>query len=219
MALPALVGKKMVCFGDSITWYDGNNFLDAAKEEWRGKQAIGYESYLREALGGIVDNQGVSGNTSGQIMERVQAFDFSGYEAVTIFCGVNDWNKGRAAGTVAEIGGSFDTSTFAGAYQSMIEDIFERAPKIKMGLILPYKVWKNKTQILDDSYIDVSIEIAKLYSIPYFNLYDESGVNIVNRDTLFVDNPETGNSHFHLNNDGYALISPKIVDFVESIVG
>lgn len=218
VSLPALVGKKMVCFGDSITYYDGHEFDAATKPEWQGKTAYGYESYLRQAFGGIVENQGIGGQRTDQIANRSKSFNYDGYEAVTFYCGVNDWNQKRTVGQVQAIGSSFDTNTFAGAYQSMIEDVLNRFPTIKVGIILPYKVWKQNV-VLTKTYIDQTVQLAQLYALPYLDLYGCSGINELNRDALFVDDKSRENKHFHVNNHGYAMIGPKVVQFVEKLIG
>lgn len=41
-------GKTIYTFGDSITWYDGNNYFEIHKEY--GKKAIGYQTHMRNEL-------------------------------------------------------------------------------------------------------------------------------------------------------------------------
>ncbi|ARV03968.1 SGNH/GDSL hydrolase family protein [Enterococcus faecalis] len=219
VSLPALVGKKMVCFGDSITYYDSHAMPSTVLKEWAGVVMQGYETYLRNALGGTVENQGIAGNTTAQIAARSKAFDFTGYEMVTFYAGVNDFSLNIPVGQVVEIGGSFDLQTMAGNYQSMIEDVVTRFPKLKVGIILPYQVWKNSGTQMPETYINVTKEIAKLYAIPYIDLYNESGINKITRSALFVDNVAAGQNQYHVNNHGYDLIGTKITTFVKGILG
>ena len=219
VSLPVLVGKKMVCFGDSITYYDSHAMPSTVLKEWAGVVMQGYETYLRNALGGTVENQGIAGNTTAQIAARSKAFDFTGYEMVTFYTGVNDFNGNIPVGQIAEIGGTFDLKTMAGNYQSMIEDVVTRFPKMKIGIILPYQVWNRSGVPMPETYINVTKEIAKLYAIPYIDLYNESGINKITRSALFVDNVAAGQNQYHVNNYGYNLIGTKITTFVKGILG
>ena len=36
-------GKTIAFFGDSRTWYDGQNYISTTKSEWRGKKCRGYQ--------------------------------------------------------------------------------------------------------------------------------------------------------------------------------
>ena len=119
-----------------------------------------------------------------------------------------------------EIGGDFNRYTLIGAYQAMIEDILTRSPQTKIGIIVPYKVWNTQVGgLMPRTYIDGIMNVAKLYSIPYLNLYDEAQLNELNRDYYFVDDQAQVPYYYHLNNKGYELISRKIVHFVDSIMG
>ena len=243
-----LFGKKIVTFGDSITWYDHQLFVD--KTTMPNTRAIGYQTYLRSAFGCEVNNQGISGQNTKQIGTRSKAFDYSDYSLATFFAGVNDFGQSRAVGTVQAIGSSFDENTYCGAYQSMLEDVLKRFPTLRIGIIIPYKVWNTQlgglmpreftdklveiaklysipykvwnTQLgglMPREFTDKLVEIAKLYSIPYLNLYDEAQINEVNKDVLFVDDTSQVPYQYHLNNEGYRMISSYIVSFVNQIIG
>lgn len=213
-----LFGKKIVTFGDSITWYDHQLFVD--KTTMPNTRAIGYQTYLRSAFGCEVNNQGISGQNTKQIGTRSKAFDYSDYSLATFFAGVNDFGQSRAVGTVQAIGSSFDENTYCGAYQSMLEDVLKRFPTLRIGIIIPYKVWNTQLGgLMPREFTDKLVEIAKLYSIPYLNLYDEAQINEVNKDVLFVDDTSQVPYQYHLNNEGYRMISSYIVSFVNQIIG
>lgn len=213
----ALAGQKVVNFGDSITNYDGRTYIAGSLKA--GELVYGYQAYLRRKLLCETSNQGISGQTTQQIMERSKAFDYTGYSLVTFFCGVNNFLKDSPGkiGTVAEIGSDFDLTTFCGAYQSGLEDVITRFPSLRIGIIIPYKAW-NEGALFPREYVDRTIEIAKLYGIPFVNLYDEAGINQINRDRLFVDNQANVSYYFHVNNTGYKMIADLIVPFVERIL-
>lgn len=213
-----LFGKKIVTFGDSITWYDHQLFVD--KTTMPNTRAIGYQTYLRSAFGCKISNQGISGQNTKQIGARSKSFDYSDYSLVTFLAGVNDFGQSRAIGTVQTIGSSFDENTYCGAYQSMLEDVLKRFPTLRIGIIIPYKVWNTQLGgLMPREFTDKLVEIAKLYSIPYLNLYDEAQINEVNKDVLFVDDTSQVPYQYHLNNEGYQMISRHIVSFVNQIIG
>lgn len=213
-----LLGKKIVTFGDSVTWYDQQFFV--ANTTDAGSRVVGYQSYLRTAFGCEVNNQGLSSENTKNILARSKAFDYTGYSLVTFLTSINDFGQSRQLGTVAPIGSSFDESTFCGAYQAMIEDVINRFPTLKIGIIIPYKVWNNNLGgMMPRTFAEKTIEIAQLYSLPYLNLYDESQINELNKDELFVDDTNKVPYQYHLNNTGYQIISQYITSFVNKIIG
>lgn len=213
-----LMGKKMVTFGDSITWYDNQPYV--ANSVVPNKRCIGYQSYLRTAFDCVVNNQGVSGEHSAQIRNRSVAFNYTGYELATYFCGVNDFGSARAVGEVKPVGSDFDRYTLIGAYQSMLEDVMKRYPTMKLAIIIPYKVWNTDVGgAMPATYAKGIKDVAEFYSIPVLDLYNESQINEVNRASLFVDDQAKVPYYYHLNSTGYELISRKIVSFINGIMG
>lgn len=213
-----LMGKKMVTFGDSITWYDNQSYV--ANSVVPNKRCIGYQSYMRTAFDCEVNNQGVSGEHSAQIRNRSVAFNYTGYELATYFCGVNDFGTTRAVGEVKPVGSDFDRYTLIGAYQSMLEDVMKRYPAMKLAIIIPYKVWNTDVGgAMPVTYAKGIKDVAEFYSIPVLDLYNESQINEVNRASLFVDDQSKVPYYYHLNNTGYELISRKIVSFINGIMG
>lgn len=208
--------KHGVAFGDSITWYDKHTYNDKTLES--GVKVKGYQSYLEEELGLIINNQGVSGNTTPQICNRIKAFNFTGYDLVTIMCGTNDF-RDRATeqiGTIQPIGGSFDETTFIGAYQSMIENILNRYPTIRIQIFTPFKVWQSG-EMMPETYIDAVKSVGELYGIPVLNLYHNSGINDLTKDVLIVDDTAKVSYQFHPSTKGYERLSLNcIVPFVDN---
>lgn len=212
-----LINKKIVTFGDSITWYDNQTYVPNTTDS--GTRCLGYQTYLRSCFGAEVENQGVSGNNTNQVCNRSKSFNYKDYELVTFLSGVNDFGQSRQVGEIKPIGSSFNESTLCGAYQSMIEDVIKRFPEIKIAIIIPYKVWNTQLGgLIKEEYINSIINIAKLYSIPYLNLYEESQLNELNKDFYFVDDKSKVPYQYHLNNKGYELISRLIVSFIDKII-
>lgn len=207
--------KIIVCFGDSITWYDGNNYNANTTEA--GTIVKGYESYIREKLESTVINEGVSGNTTPQINTRIKAYDFNGIDIVTILAGTNDFRDmaTEQIGTMQPIGGTFDNTTFIGAYQESVEYILNNYPSIKLILFTPIKGWTNSHGLMPETYPNVVLDIAKLYSLPCLDLYHLSGINDLTKRVLIVDS-DTVSFDFHPSTLGYKKMADVIVPFLSN---
>ena len=110
------VNKNFVTFGDSITWYDGKPYNSGSKEE--GVIVKGYQSYMRDKLNCVIDNQGANGNDMTEIYSIINDYNYENIDAVTITSGANDHRKGVLPGIVLPIGSKFKTTNYAGALQS-----------------------------------------------------------------------------------------------------
>ena len=205
--------KKCAAFGDSVTWYDGQTYLDATQEA--GVVVKGFPSYMREELGLTVDNYGISGYTTPQICTKIKSTDISNYDMIAILAGINDFrdHASEAVGEVLPIGSTFDEATFAGSYQSMVESILTRKPDVKIYIFTPFKVWYQNLEITED-YIDVIKEIGKTYGIPVLDLYSNSGFNKLTKSTFIVDDTEKVEFEFHPSTIGYKRISELIIPFL-----
>lgn len=224
-------GKSCVCFGDSITWYDGNAY-NWGKEQ--GITAKGYESYLREA-GMTVSNQGYSGATMPQIVNsKIMEFDFTGYDYVTITSGAND---SRYNVTVGEIQTSDFDSSFIGRLQAGIEYILTSNPEIKILLITPIRGWiytpdgyaylpKPETDgVVEKKYADAIKAVAEYYGLPVCDWYSDCGVNIFTRD-WYINDPEPDPTaaenpnplySLHPSNKGFKRMAQLLLPVIRSI--
>ena len=210
-------GKKVVTFGDSRTWYDKHSYTENTKTEWVGKVCVGYQEQMRNLMMTTVDNQGESGYTSAQICEKIRAFDFTGYDAVFLEGGVNDFVKSSqiTIGAIAPIGAEFDTTTVYGAWQSAIEYISTNYPSVQIYMDIPAIAWIGTTDdVFPYDIAKIKGEVAELYNIPCLNLYKISGINAINRDYYYCDDVEGTNWRLHFNDYGNALIGAKIAEFM-----
>lgn len=206
----------LMTFGDSVTWYDQKRFLPVTNSP--GEPVIGYQSYLRRDLGLTVINGGVSGETTAEICRRALAFDYAGVDAVTFFCGINDFNKyyPDGIGTVLPRGTVQEADTFCGALQMAIEDAQRRTSGLRIGLIAPYPV-QRRGEYLPPVYSEQLRAIATLYDLPLLDLYALAPIDAHNpRD--FVDNPDRVTFAFHPTNDGYAKLATVITPFVRTLL-
>ena len=210
-------GKRIVTFGDSRTWYDGHLYTENAKSELQGSVCVGYQEQMRKLMMAQVENQGASGETSAQICTRIRAFDFTGYDAVFLEGGVNDFVKSSqvTVGELAPIGSAFDTTTIYGAWQSAVEHILTNYPSVLIYMDIPAIAWTS-AGLFPYSTAKIKGEIAELYNLPCLDLYKKSGINEVNRDYWYCDDVSKTNWRLHFNDYGNALIGQKIAGFLST---
>ncbi|WP_265937517.1 hypothetical protein [Acinetobacter baumannii] len=106
----------------------------------------GYQSYIVDALGCTLDNQGESGWTMpGIFCIKLNTYNFSDVYAVTITAGANDHKNSVPVGTVQSISSAFNLSSYAGALQASIEKIINSNKDTKIFLITPIRGWKTSS--------------------------------------------------------------------------
>lgn len=211
-------GKTIVFFGDSRTWYDGNAYVNTAKDAWVGKTCKGYQRTVADLLWCTVVNQGVSGDTSAEIAARIKNYDFSNVDAVFLEGGVNDFISSSSVtiGTIQPIGASFDDSTVYGAWQSAIEYILGNYPQVKIFMDIPAIAWQSG-QAFPYTTAKIKGEIAELYGIPCLDLYKEAGINVLNREYYYVDDTtKTASWYLHFNDYGNELIGSIVAGFINT---
>lgn len=211
------LGKTIVTFGDSITWYDGNTFGESHSEI--GQTAIGYQSYMRESLGCEVVNQGRSGYTMPKLLPYVKAYNYANVDAVTLTIGANDFRmSSESLGSISTIGGEFDETTFYGSIQSAVEHILNAKPTVKLFLITPIKGWSgwNGAEEMPVAYPNAIKEIAALYSLPVCDWYSESGINALTRGVYIGDDGVATGYYLHPTNAGFKRMGDKLVSFLQN---
>lgn len=208
-------GKTVYAFGDSRTWYDGQTYGSGTKSEWTGKTCIGYQKTIEKMLGCNIVTYGYNGKNSEYICGKIKEKDFTGVYAVILDGGVNDYIVGNTAiGELVPIGSTFDTNSVYGAWQSAIEYILTSNPLCKIIINTPFVCW-NANGMLPENIAMVKKNIADLYSLPCNDLYHYSGINLVNRDTFYVDDYTLSNQwRLHLNNIGNAWIGERMAKFI-----
>jgi len=112
-------------------------------------------------------------------------------ELCTIMGGTNDQGGGYTRGTLAPIGSIFDTETFIGAYQTLIEGLLVKNPKMRIILMTPPRAWTDTTGTtlrsgLKDYGDDVKA-IGQFYNIPVIDMYHNMGYNEINQKTYLTD--------------------------------
>ena len=210
-----LYGKNLVVFGDSRTWYDGHSYGDKTKADLKGNVCVGYQQTIKKMIDCNIVSEGVSGNTSAQICERIVACDFTDVDAVLLEGGVNDFVKQSSVtvGEISAIGSAFDASTVYGAWQTAIEYILTNYPTVKIYMTIPAIAWTS-SGMFPYGTASIKKDIAELYNLPIVDLYKELGINEVNRDTFYCDDVELTNWRLHFNDYGNAVVGEKLAKFI-----
>ena len=207
--------KTIVFFGDSRTWYDGKAYTERTKPEWEGRTCVGYQEQVRQICNCLTVNQGVSGQTSTQICNRIRAYDFSNADAVFLEGGVNDFIVSSTMGSIQPIGSTFNTNTVYGAWQSAIEYIMTNYPQVKIFIDTPAPAWEG-TDYLPANLANAKKEIAALYGIPCLDLYALSGITTLNRDYFYCDDVDDTTWRLHFNDYGNVLIGQMVAGFIDT---
>jgi hypothetical protein len=214
--------KRFVCYGDSLTWYDGNAFTWG---EHKDETCVGFETYMRNELQArAVANRGASGESTPQICTRIRnASDFANYDIATIMGGDNDDRLEVSLGTLLPVGSAFDTATVYGALQSAIEHMLEVNPSLRIVLMTEPMGWtyqngamKRVSELIPNAYR----RVAEQYGLPVIDLWNESGINELTRETYYADPAPSNNQlyMYHPNNNGWIRISKIIIDRLKSLI-
>ena len=209
--------KNYICYGDSLTWYNGHNFTWGEHE---GETCVGFETYINNELNARnVKNCGANGYSTPQycsFLVNDSSADLPNQDVLLMMGGNNDDRLNVDVGTIQPVGGTFDTNTVCGALQTAIEYAVSKNPELKIVLMTEPMGWtyRNGTltrvsELIPQAYRDV----AKHYGIPLIDLWKESGINELNRNVYYADPADTTNQNYmyHPNNVGWVRISKIIV--------
>lgn len=211
-------GKKWVVIGDSLT-------------EKNTRSTKFYYDYVKEWLGFDVVNMGVSGTgyksrddvdnptTNGAFYQRATLIP-ADTDVVTIFGSFNDLTQGFTLGTPGDTG----TTTICGCMKATIEAIYTINPAMKLGIIAPCP-WNelNPSNANAVAYVEALHDICMQNSIPFLNLFYESGLRPwirEVRDLVYnLDSETDGDFHgTHPNAIGHEMIASKIKVFIQSLI-
>lgn len=214
--------KKWCAIGDSLTdsatLNGGKNYVDFISDE---SDVIS----INKGIGGTgyLNNNGGADTT---FYER--RFDFpKDADIYTFFGSFNDMNlfDDDSIGNID----SSDTTTLMGAMSLAIRAIGYLNPNAVVGVILPtpwasYNSTSISKSIKPEKYIKALIAICNKYSIPYLDLYHQSGLRPW--DTNFNKNyykDDNGDGNYsegiHPNSLGHEkFIAPKVKLFLESLI-
>ena len=213
-----LYGKKIVYDGDSICYGAGH----------KG----GYAKIIAELTGGSYVNQAVGGgrlvtkgsNSWHSVVDNLPNLPKDG----DLYCfegGINDfWTSGMQLGVVdyTNFTGTLDASTVCGA----LETIFRYALNTFVGkpvcFVITHKIQEtahrtNTSGNTFKEYHDAMVTICEKYSIPYYDAFNESGLNgwnAVHNANFFTDGDGC-----HPTEEGYKrYYVPQLLDLFRRII-
>lgn len=201
-----LTGKILSVNGDSI----------CAGERYAG----GYAGIIGTDNGMTVQNIAVSGGTianvsghhciSGTISDMRSDADY-----VILEGGINDSDLEVTLGTISSgYDATLDTSTFAGAFETMLKAALNRFPTAKIGYIFVHKTNFGSFKSTDgaNSYYGVAKAACEKWGIPYCDL------NTLCPPIPFVDSLLSYSDGVHPTEDGYRLFYvPKITAWMKTL--
>ena len=212
-------GKRCICYGDSLTEYDGNQFTSGVHQ---GETCVGFESYMRKDLKmSWVFNRGGSGMTTPEFIGRLlsEVSNVADYDYMTIMGGDNDDRLDVSVGEIAPIGSTFDDTTVIGALQKGIEQSLAVNPSLRIVMMTEPIGWTGRnvggvdTLVrVQEKYPQAYRDVAAFYGIPLIDLWNESGINELNRNYFYADVSDDTNVlyMYHPYNTGWKRISQLI---------
>lgn len=167
-----LVGKKVVCFGDSMFgMYRGEDSAPAMIAEYTGATVYnigfggcrmsvhpttGYNAFSMWALAKAIaendwtlqENEAPSGSSYfSEQLTLLKSIDFNDIDMIVIHYGTNDFAAGGGT-TIDNEQNRIDYTTLCGALRYSIEKIFSAYPKLQVYVSLPvYRFWNDNDTI------------------------------------------------------------------------
>lgn len=201
--------KKWVCFGDSLT-------------EANSRTAKHYFDYIHDKTGISIVNMGVSGTGYKKKEEESKAFyqRISGVrecDVITIFGSGNDVNLTDSLGTVSDS----TTDTICGCINKTLDNLYTLYPLANVGIVTPTPWMGYPTTTVDNNmakYADALISVCKRRGIPYLDLYRCSSLRPWQSDyRALVYSKDDGNG-VHPDETGHAIIAPRFMDFLNTLL-
>lgn len=209
-------GKKILFTGDSIT-----------EKNFRAEQ--NYIDYLQTWLGFEYDNDGKSGTgivkPSGGNQGALTRLDSieEDYDMIFFMGNMNDGTGG--SGSLTELGsfGDSEATTVYGAWDSFINKLLTKWPNASICIASSTPRSQNGTLGLCwgienwyEEWVKASKEVCANYSIPFLDLYHNSGLrpwNKSNNKEYFSCDASPDGDGIHPNSKGHLLLAYKIYEF------
>nr|DAM43279.1 MAG TPA: Baseplate component [Bacteriophage sp.] len=171
-----------------------------------------------------VKNYGVGGTTiakkegsADSILERLERMysEYPNADYCIIEGGVNDCYGGIPLGEItSDYTGPFDEYTFCGALESLFKQAIVKWKGKKLGYIVTFKVPSADYNNFG-GYMQKAKEICEKWSIPYVDLYNQSGMEYHIEEIAAAYS--YGGGGLHPNVAGYEFTMDKIENFIKSI--
>ena len=212
-----LFGKKVLFAGDSICeaqceWHDP---VYARTIGWAGRIL---QSYGMSGLNAAISGASVSDcRGSNTVYQQLARFARTDYDFVILHGGVNDAWDSAAVGTMAAgFDGPFDTSTFAGGLETLLQFAKSHCGEAVIGYIANFQLPASEIGRLSDmsEYFDVAAQICEKWGVAYLDLYNDEDLNTR---VLKVNTTECLPDHIHPNSEGYNRLAPIIGEWMETL--
>ena len=193
-----------VAIGDSIT------YLNDHPNEAGNRITQGYLSLVKEKFPSLeVVNKGYNGWTAIRIAQEFAKLEIPKAEVYSIFLGTNDWWRGNPLGTIEDYKTASGTSTVAGSFREIVNQIRNLNPQAKIILITPMKrvdfvyinnyknnalgSYRDKNGQSLESFSALLKAIAQLEGMELVDLYHQKGMDHVDLVKFKrLKNPVTG---------------------------
>ena len=193
-----------VAIGDSIT------YLNDHPNEAGNRITKGYLSLVKEKFPSLeVVNKGYNGWTAIRIAQEFAKLEIPKAEVYSIFLGTNDWWRGNPLGTIEDYKTASGTSSVAGSFREIINQIRNLNPQAKIILITPMKrvdfvyinnyknnalgSYRDKNGQSLESFSALLKAIAQLEGMELVDLYHQKGMDHVDLVKFKrLKNPVTG---------------------------
>ena len=206
-------GKKITCFGDSIT----------AQNQWQPWVGKYFDcTMINKGVGGTtVFNNGNREEIEGEVRDSWMCSDDrinlipKDSDVILIFGGHNDWGYSNLQmGTLGD--GNLIDSTFKSSYSLMLKKIVNRFPKAKIITMTPvggrteHEVGNSDKQyyirnLCMTDFANAVKEVSAYYGIPCIDINAESGISTLNHNTYIRD-------VIHPNAEGGKLIANMVIN-------
>ena len=177
-----------VAIGDSIT------YLNDHPNEAGNRITKGYLSLVKEKFPNLeIVNKGYNGWTAIRIAQEFAKLEIPKAEVYSIFLGTNDWWRGNPLGTIEDYKTASGTSTVAGSFREIINQIRNLNPQAKIILITPMKrvdfvyinnyknnalgSYRDKNGQSLESFSALLKAIAQLEGMELVDLYHQKGMD------------------------------------------
>lgn len=204
-----LKGKRYLALGDSITdeRYDpSRKYTTVIKEQF---DCSSYRNLGQSGatMGLRTDISNPNSFTNTGFFFNYQSPSYQNFDFCTLLFGCNDYGFNVPVGTISDT----VTTTFYGAYQTVLDYMLTQNPKLRIILMTPFHLvteTANQSGNTLSDYADAVKAIGVKYNLQVIDLYSGSGLNpasTTNKSLFFVDST-------HPNAVGHVFASHYILE-------
>ncbi|SWX00481.1 GDSL-like Lipase/Acylhydrolase [Klebsiella pneumoniae] len=199
-------GKKRIDLGDSIT--NTGNFI-APLNTYTGMIALA--------------NYGVPGQGVRTMADSLNETTIASADFISILGGTNDYGGNRRLGTIADARADYEDATVKSFYYDVfyvLNKIYTLKPNVRVMFSTPLKRGAFESQPVYPAansagftlpqYVQAIKEVCSLFSVPVCDLFNESGINLLNIATYTGDN-------LHPNADGGKLMARRMASVINGL--